>query len=1044
LYATVAIFQQYLKLQPVATQSQVPLSKQIPERYSTVLEIREDSGIVDFKADAFKEYLEKDAKDAPNRPPAPTFQEAEVSLVKKLLKTHLYNTTGSHDTFDRFGFETFFEDKGKPQSTTIHLVSESDRALRTTMACLVAICDMSGNNEYSELQDYAWEYFGYHVEEIQIDQADAQRLQEIGRRVVRILYDADMIDTWLNKRPLKELEDEWVRGTFPTDAVFKFLSDDKVQAGLASMPSESKWVLSTTSTKGPSVRILEHVAKRMARRWLSDGDHEAMSWLDGFLRTVSVSGLPLMAPDLHAVQLNGETPQEEMTYERICQVEAWSRKALGTSEAEAEIHSAVAATCEQHGLWKHAVARYRDAVACAPENLEYRLGLSRALGRSGKKRLAIEIWEHIVTGHYERIMSDEVFKDQVLVLILDHLCRLVEQSHVGLHLFHKTKEIYTKLLFESWKQHFKLARALLENNEPKEAANMLQDLLNRQQDRVIADESYRSVHWGEIIPLHIYALYENKDYGQAETYCRQLIDEGRKRGEFGYSVKRVIYTNIMVLCDQDRHADVIRLMESFDNDQDRYIESRLIEFLLEFAEQDRFHERIFAAARQSGNIHFVELAYNSAIRTVRKDPSRTGVSLLLQSYLAAFDYSRGTPAQRKAAMDTWDRIVHAQTSPGDASLELIAQARHDAANKLAASLFDLAKKGEESYMVQLQQLAKHEKSDAMVGAKSPQVLLGRLYQIQGKFDLARQALRDVVKHAFLTIEAGDGDGRYRLIMALQAVDDETNALAVWRTYNPRKPSRVRDPAAPKDAEPSQDQPGNHEPVADVERMTQLPVSDAEAGASPDDHLVRRIESSDSANFTGTVVEAKDSANDVANTADAGSDSDNEATDGSKDESHPEIPEKLEGDLNNSCDGHCGITWTYTGEVDGVYCCKDCYDVQFCPDCFAKLKAGTLMRSICDPDHSHMKLPSFDKQRWETKQEDDMWVDDELVSKSDWVQRVKAEWRLDEESVKAREKTLDAVVVIQRVWRTQFKLKRKKAVGGDVDNQKNPQPTTLAI
>jgi hypothetical protein len=302
VYATVGMFQQYLKLQPVSTQSQVPLSKQIPERYSTVLEIRENIEILDFKTDAFKEYLEKDAEEAATRPSPPTFQEAEVSLVKKMLKTHLYNATGSHDTFEKFGFDSFFHDKNKPQSTTIQLTSISDRALQATMACLVSICDMSDNTQFSELQDYAWEWFAYHVDDIQIEQVDALGLHEIGRRIVRILYDADMIDMWLNKRSLNEFGDEWVRGTYPTDVIFKFLSGDKVQAGLAGMPSERKWVLSITSTKGPSVRILEHVAKRTARRWLSDGEHEAMSWLDGFLCNVSVAHFTLSkATDLQTI-----------------------------------------------------------------------------------------------------------------------------------------------------------------------------------------------------------------------------------------------------------------------------------------------------------------------------------------------------------------------------------------------------------------------------------------------------------------------------------------------------------------------------------------------------------------------------------------------------------------------------------------------------------------------------------------------------------------------------------------------------------------------
>ena len=287
------MFQQYLRLQPVATQSQVPLSKQVPERYSTVLEIREDSGVLDFKTDTFKDYLKKDAEDAATRSPAPTLHEAEVSLVKRMLRTHLYNATGSHDVFDRFGFDGFFADKAKPQSTPIHLPSPSDCALQATMACLVAICDMSGSNDFPKLQEYGWKWFACHIDRIRIDQADVPRLQEIGRRVVRVLYDADMIDIWLDKRSLEEPADDWLFAK----AMFNLLSNDKVQAGLASMPSESRWVLSITSKEGPSVRLLERVAKRKAERWLSDGDQGAMAWLNGFLCNVSVFDRPLPVVD---------------------------------------------------------------------------------------------------------------------------------------------------------------------------------------------------------------------------------------------------------------------------------------------------------------------------------------------------------------------------------------------------------------------------------------------------------------------------------------------------------------------------------------------------------------------------------------------------------------------------------------------------------------------------------------------------------------------------------------------------------------------------
>jgi tetratricopeptide (TPR) repeat protein len=724
------------------------------------------------------------------------------------------------------------------------------------------------------------------------------------------------------------------------------------------------------------------------------------------------------------MQLNQNESEDEITYEQICQVEAWCKTALANPGTEAQIHAAVAAACEQHGHWKAAIARYRDAVALAPDDLRYRLGLSQVLGCSGKPGQAVRIWEDLIIGHYERMMNDKAFKDQNLVLILDHLCNLIEDGRVALRRFSRTKDKYTTLLFEDWNSHLKLAQALVYNDEPQEAANMLNDLLNQHQDRLEYDETYRTAHWGSVVPLRVRALWESKDYVQLELACQQLVDEGRRRGDFEDFAKYGIYVTIMVLSDQDRHAEVIGLMESLDNETNLQTKSRLTALLLEYAEEDRFHERVFLAARRSGKLRFVEAAYRSAIRTAREDNSKVGASPLLQSHFAAFEYSRGTPAERTAAIATWSQIVYAPTNPDDSRWGLVAQARHDSADKLAASLFYLARREEGTYMAELQQLARHERLDVMNGSKSPQILLGRLYQLQGKADLARHALRDVVKDAFLMIEADDVEGWYRLSMALQSVDDEANALAAWRTYTPRKPSKSEGSVIPHDFEFSQDQPKCTEFVANGERP-QSSASDVEAGASSDDHRVESVESPDSANTTGAVTETRDSANDIANTSNAVSDSSDEAADDSKDNPHPE---KLEGDLLISCDGHCGSTWSYTGEVDGAYCCKDCHDIQFCPDCFAKLKAGSLMRSICDPAHSHLKLPSFDKKRWEITPDDQMWVDDELVSKSDWLQRIKVEWKLDEESLRARERSLNAAMIIQRVWRVWYRLKKKRAAG----------------
>ncbi|KAE9369344.1 hypothetical protein N431DRAFT_380216 [Stipitochalara longipes BDJ] len=78
-----------------------------------------------------------------------------------------------------------------------------------------------------------------------------------------------------------------------------------------------------------------------------------------------------------------------------------------------------------------------------------------------------------------------------------------------------------------------------------------------------------------------------------------------------------------------------------------------------------------------------------------------------------------------------------------------------------------------------------------------------------------------------------------------------------------------------------------------------------------------------------------------------------------------LPEPLDGkprqgNLDLSCDGKCGLQWSY---ADDLYSCKSCPDVQFCKDCRDKLKAGKLQMFICSADHDWLHVPKWDDEEY---------------------------------------------------------------------------------
>lgn len=279
------------------TQSLISLEKQIRDRYSSLFDI-DDSKIVTLRSADIRDYLtsEDDKKatlDDNSKAGEVVLREGEISLVKRILKKHFSSVFGGDDIYEKFAFEDFFASKLGNEAVRIRMKSKLENECAMIQDCLTVMCDHNGEDRYAELLNYCFEWWGDHLAEVieQIDEIALPTLQNVGRKLVRLLRETALIDAWWSTERMW-LDQYWVYDDPPiTAAVYKWLKHPTVHKGLADMPTEREWVVSTTADEGPSAKVLAHVAKRMAQRWFdqSTAPQQALYWLCGYLSQVSIS-----------------------------------------------------------------------------------------------------------------------------------------------------------------------------------------------------------------------------------------------------------------------------------------------------------------------------------------------------------------------------------------------------------------------------------------------------------------------------------------------------------------------------------------------------------------------------------------------------------------------------------------------------------------------------------------------------------------------------------------------------------------------------------
>jgi len=258
------------------------LTDQIATTYSPVLMI--DEGKVGFK-DGVGDILSARASSGVGSAVPQLHSEPITNAEVELCRRFIRNACGAMD-YDRFRFDDFFQ--AMAQKVNIRL--DDDNVVNVTIIrlCIDVLFDNRKDANLEGIRDYASLWFYAHLKTLvdALDDFEPERkfMNDIGDKLVDLIYDPKMIDTWFTKNNLVWLKYDWLYSEEFLDPIVALLKNSQVAKGYAKDAKKSDWTKSVVFNTASKYSVLERIAARLATHWFScstgtiDRDYLWISW----------------------------------------------------------------------------------------------------------------------------------------------------------------------------------------------------------------------------------------------------------------------------------------------------------------------------------------------------------------------------------------------------------------------------------------------------------------------------------------------------------------------------------------------------------------------------------------------------------------------------------------------------------------------------------------------------------------------------------------------------------------------------------------------
>jgi tetratricopeptide (TPR) repeat protein len=546
----------------------------------------------------------------------------------------------------------------------------------------------------------------------------------------------------------------------------------------------------------------------------------------------------------------------------------------------------------------------------------------------------------------------------------------------------------------NWGLFFNLAKAHENERNHRTALKYIQDFKSLSNLFLETDDPYKTAYW-ELLLAEGNCHRQCHDYNLAVKSLQDLLDQDIDKD----SGMRWLHLDALsglftTWTEAKEYRSIIDFVRSW---KDATAQSRGPTYLLRRAAyEDVFHTSIIVAAKHTGAVEEIISLYQKAIdyklqnsSTVDEQEMDTSAEATeqLQYFQAVLRFhGSGSRHDQHRSLQYWEEIV--QRSDENPTLYFTARS---ACCRLAPTLLDKAVaelltaqlSSAENYTNRLEKFANLNTTvvcHLRQGSSDPRLCLARLYclkkdQVSASMQAQARLCSVFDKWPEVTDDHSLPLRFSNLAQTLTVLDKDVDAVAAWQAIKPYGIlyTSIVNADVPVTGELTQ-------PSSEVTNTVGVPLtSDKKSEDDPD--ASSSITTTTKAYISGY-----------------------------------------------SCDGYCGTGWKDV--LADCWVCKHCLCVQFCSECHRKLLADELHPLICNKNHKMLFLPPFDWKAWRTMPAHMMTVDKHLVPRSEWIERIRKEYNVQQEQIdfikmeKARE--LKAASVIAVRWRNRLqKIRARK-------------------
>ncbi|RDW72310.1 uncharacterized protein DSM5745_07482 [Aspergillus mulundensis] len=870
----------------------------------TLFEVDSD-GDVDFRSYEIVDLiLEGNQSQAPTDQATKRILPEEVDIIRHFLRTVCPPTL-----YEKFDFETVFDQKLHHTSGTIHRDDKDTAEAKLAVTCLRVLTEKRDARR-EIIRPYAVNYFHQHLAAVDLSLVDRKWKIVVGPLLAKLFLDEDSTDALLWTDDPEAARDfawmareAWFEGDGAVREVARWLKES-VALSDVSDERDRAWVRSLTESSEPEKELLQRLAKRMVVHWLREETRQvlavyAFSFIFGALKKINRSD----EQENPAVKESAE--DETPTLEDITEIENWSFALLGHKK-DSLWQVQVAVILRNYNFLHQAETRCRHALTLDPSNWRASYYLAHVVSSNSE---AINILNDIIN----RLGTDEKW--------------MAERNHVS---------AYAEMLFDRGQRYWNAEQFDQAIGSFTESVKV--NYAGFKRILTIIEQYYDRRLWSDILELlktiqagaeassnHNSSTQKNKshlskmlvDLASEETFHNIILQTAVETGQFAFI--------------EDVYEDAIKLSTQMEAYTSLYYIR--YHYANEIFQQDSpdVEERAVAlwetALKEDLPRSFLDIDYVLPFLTVKLAPI----------YLSR---ARAAKPDSETAREYLDRIASITPDDGSASSASTSQSNVILPAKLYLARYYIItgdKKRAKQIVRSAVKIALEMLSDD--DADNDYLAYWRLLLVFLPLNDDDNALAAVAmaaaasRIAFANANAGHGPG-------MPLIDEPK------RNPNPVN-GYVKDHNSPRGKKERKEQSPRGRPAPTITTSLQT-----HPGAGPGTPETRRPSTPNSLPRTPelkpvALADLHSHSEPASAPASVRGDAD---ADVEVEEEDAAVP------IFAICDGGCGRYWQDASEM---WWCKDCINLTFDKECFEQLRGGTLPLKVCDKDHAFLEVPRLD-------------------------------------------------------------------------------------